>query len=331
MVTLLERAQREGTPLIDGDQATFVWHGEGEVPQLVGDFTGWSAQPITLTQAEPEVWTHTITLPPDAYVTYQFSLRYDITETFADRFNPRIVFNGIDAVNHYFTMPQYRAPDLIQRKPGVQRGAISEHWLETGEFIADSHRKIYLYHPPVDEATPLLVVWDGWDYLHRGALNVIVDNLIAEGRIRPLAMAFVSSTPAARFMEYMQNEVSVSLLTQLILPFSGQHLNLISADDERGVHGILGSSMGGLMALYTGLRAADVFGHVVCQSGAFWMDDPRRDMLSVDFVKTSPGGAAENLAGRGQVGISAGRQPQDERAAAGEGLRRDLPRVQRWA
>ena len=45
--------------------------------------------------------------------------------------------------------------------------------------------------------------------------------------------------------------------------------------------------MGGLMALYTGLRNPDVFGHVVCQSGAFWFDDPR-DMAIVELIRHVP-------------------------------------------
>ena len=40
-------------------------------------------------------------------------------------------------------------------------------------------RTVYLYHPPVETPVPLLFVYDGYDYLHRARLNVIVDNLIA--------------------------------------------------------------------------------------------------------------------------------------------------------
>ncbi len=194
----------------------------------------------------------------------------------------------MSSVNNYFTMPEYQAPDLIRRQPGVARGAISEHWLETGIFTGDTHRKVYLYHPPVDEPTPLLVVWDGGDYLQRGSLNAIVDNLIAARRIRPISMALIDNGQGARFSEYMQNEATVGMLTQLVLPFAAEHLNLIDAAEQPGIHGVLGSSMGGLMALYTGLRAPAFFGHVVCQSGAFWFRDPRYDMLIVDYIKYNP-------------------------------------------
>ncbi len=287
MTTLLERARLEGTPLIDGTSATFVWQGEGDVPQLIGDFTGWREKPVELTESEPGVWTHTETFPADAYVEYAYSIHYDIAESFADPFNARVVFNGIDSVNQYFTMPECPPNTLVQRRAGVPRGKISEHWLETGVFTGDSHRKVYLYHPPTEEPTPLVVVWDGGDYLGRGRLNVIVDNLIAEKRIRPIALALIDNGDGARFVEYMQNEATVTMLRYRLLLLAKKELNLIDEATQPGAHGVLGSSMGGLMALYTGLRAPEIFGQVVCQSGAFWFDDPR-DMMIVDYVKHSP-------------------------------------------
>lgn len=291
MMTLLQRAETEGTPLIDGTSATFIWQRDGDVPvpQLVGDFTGWGANPIALTELEPGAWGATVTLPPDAYVEYGFRYNFDVIEALNDPLNPRLVFNGLDAVNNTFTMPQHQPNDLVRRKPGVRRGAISEHWLETNTFMVDSHRKVWLYHPPVDTPTPLVVVWDGRDYLSRGRLNVIVDNLIAAGRIQPIAMAFVESRPASRFVEYLQTEGTIGLMTTTLLPFAARHLNLIDVNAHPGIHGVLGASMGGLMSLYAGVRAPDVFAHVVCQSGAFWFDDPYYDMLVVDLVKRHPG------------------------------------------
>jgi hypothetical protein len=43
MPSLLERAQAEGTPLVDGEQVTFVWAGE-RPPILIGDFNGWNGE-----------------------------------------------------------------------------------------------------------------------------------------------------------------------------------------------------------------------------------------------------------------------------------------------
>ncbi len=58
MQSILERSITNGTPLIDGSSATFVWRGSDDIPQLTGDFNNWE-DGLVLTEAEPNVWTHT--------------------------------------------------------------------------------------------------------------------------------------------------------------------------------------------------------------------------------------------------------------------------------
>src|SRR4051812_7753336 len=102
MHPLLERARLEGTPLLDGDKATFVWEGE-QAPNLMGDFNGWGwSEMVRLSQIAPDVWTVTLTLPRDAYIEYSYVLN---GERFDDPFNSRTQWNGLDAKNFYFHMP----------------------------------------------------------------------------------------------------------------------------------------------------------------------------------------------------------------------------------
>jgi enterochelin esterase family protein len=56
-----------------------------------------------------------------------------------------------------------------------------------------------------------------------------------------------------------------------VIPLAQKHLNLIDIHDHPGSFCILGASMGGMMALYSAIRAPQVFGRVICQSGAFRM------------------------------------------------------------
>ena len=44
-------------------------------------------------------------------------------------------------------------------------------------------------------------------------------------------------------------------------------------EENPGEFGVMGASMGGLMALYTGLRLPHIFGKVLAQSGAYVLDD----------------------------------------------------------
>ena len=71
MGNLLDQAL-QGNPVIEGNRATFVWSGD-QSPQLIGDMTDWeSGTPIDLKEVAPGVWTHTLTLPQDAYLEYAF-------------------------------------------------------------------------------------------------------------------------------------------------------------------------------------------------------------------------------------------------------------------
>src|SRR5262249_11777195 len=75
---VLERARTEKTPLISGEQATFVWTGN-RAPVLAGDMTGWKPWEAAgngqrMEETAPGVWTCTLTLPSDAYVEYIYLL-----------------------------------------------------------------------------------------------------------------------------------------------------------------------------------------------------------------------------------------------------------------
>jgi enterochelin esterase family protein len=114
------------------------------------------------------------------------------------------------------------------------------------------------------------VVWDGKDYLFRLHLNNIVDNLLYQGKIRPIAMAFIDNAgQELRTVEYACSDATLAFLMIEVMPLARRELNLIGIDACPGAYGVLGASMGGLMALYTGARMPHVFGNVLSQSGAF--------------------------------------------------------------
>ncbi len=156
--------------------------------------------------------------------------------------------------------------------------------METREHAATPQRTVHLYQPCVSEPVPLLVVYDGEDYLRQAHLPTIVDNLILLKRIRPLAMALIQNGGKARLLEYSCSDVTLDLLTNQVLPLAQEHLNLHSP--RRDPFGILGASMGGLMALYTGLRLPQLFGRVLSQSGAFFAPD--LTSVIVDLVRHLP-------------------------------------------
>jgi enterochelin esterase family protein len=259
------RAREEGTPVLDGERATFVWRGRGPV-SLRGDFDGWGgARPLK--EVGPGVWAHTLKLPRDAYVEY--ALEDARGKRVKDALNPRQVPNGLGDSNHFFYMPEGAPTPLGRRQRGVPRGTITRHLVAPEGLAVGRQRGVHLYQPPTSEPCPLVVVLDGPDYLRRGSLPVLVDNLIAQKRIRPVALALVANGGAARSVEYGCSEITLFFLVRKVLPLAREHLRLVDERRKPGAHALLGSSLGGLMALYGGLRVPEVFGHVLSQSGAF--------------------------------------------------------------
>ncbi|WP_406473711.1 alpha/beta hydrolase-fold protein [Streptomyces platensis] len=83
-------------------------------------------------------------------------------------------------------------------RPGVPRGTVSEHEVPSRQLGAD--RLLWLYQPPdgVRESAPLpvLVLLDGEYWQPRLGVARLLDDLIADGRIPPLAAVLPDSVDA---------------------------------------------------------------------------------------------------------------------------------------
>lgn len=277
---LLERACR-GTPIIEGNTATFVWHGP-RAPLLIGDWTHWEGgTPAVLTQVQPSVWTYTLELPQDAYLEYAF---YQDGHRVADPFNPHLAPSNPWHRNQYFYMPEGRATPLARRRRGLTRCTLTRH-VVMGESLAGGNQRIvHLVRPPTAEPCPLLVMLDGQDYLWKGKILPIVENLLDGRRIRPVALALVYHS-LARMAEYACDEATVRFVVEQVVPLAQANLNLLDVQARPGTYGIAGPSMAGLMSLYIGLRAPQIFGRILSQSGAF--DFGEGDAIIWDLVQCS--------------------------------------------
>ena len=285
----IQRAKDFGNPVIRGDRATFIWEGK-TAPHLISDLHGWEADPkpfkrlsSTLAPASAKtIWSCSLTLPRDAYLEYAF---YDpVTQKrFADPFNHKSVNNGVGSRNNFFYMPETMPSPFSMRRADVPIGALTSHRVDTWMLQEYGERDVYLYKPPAKESVPLLVVYDGYDYLHRGRLATIVDNLIADKRIRPIAIAFLQNGKSRRGVEYACSDATIAWLDHEILPLARKQLNLLDIEEHPGAYGVLGASFGGLMSVYTGLRMPEIFGKVLSQSGVFEFEG--RDFAAVDLIR----------------------------------------------
>jgi len=278
---LLERARMVGHPVIEDSHVTFLWEGKS-APYLIDDLHGWEENPQKLKRLGRGLWGITFELPRDAYIEYAF-FDPDAETRFPDPLNKKNIYNGLGSYNYFFYMPKANPTLLAVPKKGIPRGKVTHHRVETWMLADNEERDIYFYRPPIKEPVPLLVVYDGVDYLERGKLNVIVDNLIAEKRIRPIAMAFLQNGADRRGVEYACSDATIMWLDYIILPLARKRLNLIDIKKERGAYGVLGASFGGLMSIYTGLRMPEIFGKVIAQSTVFEAEG--RDFAAVELIR----------------------------------------------
>jgi enterochelin esterase-like enzyme len=279
-MSLLEQVKEHGNPIIDGTSVTFVWRGK-KAPCLVDDLHFWDENPQPLAKSAPGVWSISFELPANAYLEYAF-LDVKTGQRLPDAFNHKTAYNGVGGHNHYFYMPQAEGPTALARpRPGGLRGWVSRHTVPTEGFACGRERRVYLYHPPVKEPVPLLVVYDGLDYLRRGRLAEIVDNLIAEKRMRPVAVAFAENGGEGRAAEYCCSEATLLFLQRQVLPLASREANVVDHEKQPGVHGILGSSAGGIMAMFTGLRLPHIFGKVFAQSGSYQLWEHETNLFAM--------------------------------------------------
>ena len=266
MKNINKRLKTEATPLIDGETATFVWKGQAP-PDLRGDFSNWVGVPAENWQRGPKgYWTYQHEFPADAYLEYCFG---PDGARQLDPFNSRLTPNGMGYKNHFFYMPDGRPSEWAVTGRSVPRGTVSRHRLATEGMISRRRRTVYLYQPPVAGPLPLLLVYDGRDYRRRAKLTTVVDNLIAAGRMAPVALALLPNAGTGRMAEYACSEGMLLFLLHRLLPLAESELDLLPLAENPGAYGVMGTSMGGLMALFTGLRLSHIFGQVYSQSGAF--------------------------------------------------------------
>ena len=154
-----------------------------------------------------------------------------------------------------------------------------------------NRRDIIVYLPPGYEQQdaghfPVLYMQDGQN-LFDGETSFIrgmdwhvgqtADELIRAGRVEPVIIVGVYNTGKSRIREYTPtrapklggggaNRYGKFLLKELI-PFVRAAYRVDSAPESAG---IAGSSLGGLLSLYLGLKMARVFGKVAALSPSVW-------------------------------------------------------------
>lgn len=139
--------------------------------------------------------------------------------------------------------------------------------------VTRSWRQLYIYTPPdydgkASEQYPVLYVLHGGGedergWATQGKTDLILDNLIAEGKAKPMLVVMPDANIGAGgfnangidgALKMFENEMK-----QVVIPFIEKNYRVLPGANNRALSGL---SMGGLHTLYTGINNTDMFSYL---------------------------------------------------------------------
>ena len=146
--------------------------------------------------------------------------------------------------------------------------------------VLNTWRQLYMYTPPgyddSDKKYPVLYLMHGCgedesDWARQGKTNVILDNLIADAKAKPMVVVMPDGNmPVSSFSENGL-ELFTRELKEGLIPFIEKNYRIKEGANNRALAGL---SMGGIQTLYAGVENTGWFGYLgVFSSGWFANDD----------------------------------------------------------
>ena len=294
-----ESVQRVGTPLVEpiaGDSAnvliTFLWHGDSATKNVALVNTAIAsyepAQALLTRISGTDVWFRSYPARADARFSYELSVNdnlvsfNDVTDwgerssTFRkDPFNKRVHASGFGREQSVAEGPRARRDEWSDVRADVAKGRVEQTTIASK--VLGNTREVWVYTPAgydtlkQKSGLPLLLTFDGGEYVSSIPVPTILDNLVAAKRIAPMVAVFVASPDEQRNTELNQNEHFAEFLVTELVPWVRARY-AIAPSPARNI--VAGSSMGGLAAAFVANRHPEIFGNVLSQSGAFMYAAP---------------------------------------------------------
>jgi enterochelin esterase-like enzyme len=251
------------------NRVTFqLYAPEADQVAVTGD---WKWEPQPMTRQEGGVWSLTVgPLTPDLY-TYVF---------FVDGvrvIDPKntTIKEGMRSLESLFELPGEGAEFMEVRE--VPHGVVSTVWYPSSSLGVT--RRMHVYTPPgySDSGDPYPVLYllhGGGDsdaaWTTVGRANFILDNLLAEGKIRPMVVVMPAGhtpRPGSPMGAGPDQDPFSQDLLQDVIPYVEQHFNVSTRSEDRAISGL---SMGGVQTLNIGLFNPDKFAYVLPMSTGYF-------------------------------------------------------------
>jgi enterochelin esterase family protein len=256
------------------------------------------AKPIPMTKGKGGIWTyHTQPLAPEIYF-YSF---LDGGEPRIDPENHGIVSNLFFPASETVAVPGETPQPWDET--AVPHGSLHVHRYTSKIALGlpANQEEVVVYTPPGYDAHapkpyPVLYLLHGWSGVAQGwtsdqQANFILDNLLAEGKIRPMVVVMPLGYGDMSFVESgwdvwndpavvdRNTQLFMSMLTAEIMPLAEGAYHISRDREGRAITGL---SMGGLEALDTGLHNTDKFAWIGGFSSAVHNLDYEHQLAALD-------------------------------------------------
>ncbi|MCK6479285.1 MAG: enterochelin esterase [Planctomycetaceae bacterium] len=289
-----------GSPIVEGPTITFLFRGEADGVRLRHFVFGLpSARPFQRILGT-DLWYCSVEVPRGSRIEYKLEVdQGGRTRLVRDPLNPRNARDpyGSNSVCHG---AGYEAPEWIRPDPEARPGDLADLVVPSTGPLGE--RPVKVYTPARMRTTrryPLLVVFDGEDYLRYAGMKTVLDNLVHRYDIAPMVAAFTQSED--RFRDYGASRDHADWVVRDLLPFLEARLPL---RDDPADRCLMGASLGAVASLSAAWRHQGVFGRLLLQSGSFAFTDIGREAKHpalepvVEFVngfRAEPGMPAEKI------------------------------------
>ncbi len=228
-----------------------------------------------MVMGEDSVWTVTTNpLPPGFHYYYLMIDGYRFADPASE------LFYGVGRMMSGIEIP---APDQDFYMPkDVPHGEISECYYLSK--VDGTYNRIYVYTPPdyyknIRKRYPVLYLQHGMGedetgWGNQGKVNIIIDNLIAEGKCKPMIIVMSNGECSMMFKPKPGQNVDEArrefgakftpILLHEIIPYIDSHFRVLTDRNDRALAGL---SWGGYQTFQIGLSNLDKFAYLGAFSG----------------------------------------------------------------
>lgn len=163
----------------------------------------------------------------------------------------------------------------------------------------NTSRRAYVYTPPSyhkdkSKSYPVLYLQHGWGedetaWSNQGRVNLIMDNMIAEGKIKPFIIVMTyGMTNEIKYggMASFKIDGFQTVLVEELIPYVDTNFRTINKQTHRAMAGL---SMGGMETKTITINKPDVFSHYALLSGGTYKPEEIKDKSKVKLIFLSCG------------------------------------------